>query len=103
MVSFLYFSLREIVIFHIFYLCNMDFSWTLQTSGGSRPSPKRVGAFKGLATNVEFCEDNSGSSTKIRYFRIRGGGGGGGGSPGSATADSVPLVSVLKRCNCIER
>ena len=31
--------------------------------------------------NVEFCEDNSGTSKKMRYFRKNKGGGGGGASP----------------------
>ena len=42
-------------------------------SGRSRPSAKGVGAgggsFEGLTMNVEFCEDNSGSEQKMRYFR----------------------------------
>ena len=51
-------------------------------SGGSRPSRKGGGgkrggggALKGLTINVEFCDDNSGRSKKMRYFRkIRVGG-----------------------------
>ena len=31
--------------------------------------------------NVEFCEDNSGRSKKMRYFRTNMRGGGGGGAP----------------------
>ena len=32
------------------------------------------GAFEGLTVNVEICEDNSGRSKKMRYFRkIKGG------------------------------
>ena len=52
--------------------------------GGSRPS-RNVGgeggrggggAFEGLTVNVEICENNSGRSKKMRYFRkIRRGGG----------------------------
>ena len=45
-------------------------------SGGSRPSPRGEGgggggggAFEGLTMNVEFCEDNSGRSKKMRYFQ----------------------------------
>ena len=51
---------------HVFISCQTD-----KTSGGSRPSAKRGlgGAFEGLTMNVEFCEDNSGSSKKMRYFR----------------------------------
>ena len=52
--------------------------------------------------NVEFCEDNSGTSKKMRYFRKnRGGGGGGGGRTpgplfsGSATAPFQPTMSNL--------
>ena len=42
------------------------------SSGGSRRSPKGGGgggAFEGLTMNVEFCEDNSGRSKKMRCFR----------------------------------
>ena len=35
-------------------------------SGGSRPSAKEGAR---LTMNVEFCEDNSGTSKKMRYFR----------------------------------
>ena len=39
--------------------------WGAQT-GGSRPSAKEGAR---LTMNVEFCEDNSGISNKMRYFR----------------------------------
>ena len=35
------------------------------------------GTFEGLTMNVEFCEDNFGSSKKMRYLRNNRGGGGG--------------------------
>ena len=38
----------------------------MHTSGGSRPSAKEGAR---LTMNVEFCEDNSGTSKKMRYFR----------------------------------
>ena len=48
----------------------------LHLSGGG-------GVFKGLTINVEFCEDNSGRSKKMRYISEKNKGGGGGGrSPG---------------------
>ena len=46
-----------------------SFNWHLTNgsiSGGSRPSAKE---WARLTMNVEFCEDNSGTSKKMRYFR----------------------------------
>ena len=41
----------------------------MQGSGGSRPSAKEGLIFKGLTMNVKFCENNSGTSKKMRYFQ----------------------------------
>ena len=41
----------------------------MQGSGGSRPSAKEGLVFKGLTMNVKFCENNSGTSKKMRYFQ----------------------------------
>ena len=73
-------------------------------SGGSRPSAKE-GAH--LTMNVEFCEDNSSTSKKMRFFRQNKEGGPDppGPSPGSATLrvllclatklrDTIPLKSL---------
>ena len=55
-----------------------------KTSTVADPDLQLVGeGFKGLTMNVEFCEDNSGSSKKMLYFRKITGGTGP--SPGSAT------------------
>ena len=59
-------------------------------------------AFEGL--NVEFCEDNSGRSKKMRYFRtnIKGGGGGGGGGEGAPLDPPLILkgsyIKVSRNC-----
>ena len=53
--------------------------------------------FEGLTMNVEFCEDNLGSSKKMRYLRNNRGGGGGvprGPFPGSATDCSLSRFCV---------
>ena len=47
----------------------------LHLSGGG-------GVFEGLTINVEFCEDNSGRSKKMRYISEKNNGGGGGGKGG---------------------
>ena len=52
-------------------------------SSGSRPKGGGGSAFEGLTTNVEFCEDNSGRSKKMRHFRKKWGRGVP--SPGSVT------------------
>ena len=73
-------------------------------SGGSRPSAKEGVR---LTMKVEFCEDNSGTSKKMRYFRKNKVGGPGRGpgprvpSPGSATAVYATLIQdkiELKYC-----
>ena len=47
-----------------------------------------------MAMNVEFCEDNSGSTQQVPFFPKNKGGGGGGGCPPASPLDP-PLESVL--------
>ena len=54
-------------------------------SGRSSPSAKEGSH---LTMNIEFCEKNSGTSKKMRYFRKNKGGGGGGGGGGGACGTS---------------
>ena len=62
-----------------------------------------MGASQSLTMNVEFCEDNSGSSNIMRYFPKKNGGGGGGGggvSPTTATDNGkYDLLGKRKRTN----
>ena len=46
--------------------CRDNFFLKNASSGGSRPSAKEGAR---LTMNVEFCEDNFGTSKKMRYFR----------------------------------
>ena len=75
----------------------------MKYSGGSRPSAKE---WARLSMNVEFCEDNSGTTKKMCYFRKNKGGGPypPGPSPGSAT--EIKLFSLhreMKEVNHIEK
>ena len=49
--------------------------------------------------NVEFCEDNSGTSKKMHYFRKNKGGGGGGGGGGQHFKVDPPLAYLKERAS----
>ena len=67
----------------------------LLTSAVADPDLQLGGAFEGLTKIVDFCEDNSGSAQKMRYFRKNWRGGGGGGERVPQPLPCIPHCSVL--------
>ena len=57
------------VLIFVMLFCSLVADPDLHLSG------EEGGTFESLTMNVEFCQDNSGRSKVMRYFRKRGGGG----------------------------
>ena len=75
------------------FLVALQLVCTLYTifSGGSRPSVEEGAR---LTRNVQFCEDNSGTSKKMRYFQKNKVGA----QPPRAPPLDPPLISTLHFC-----